>query len=1312
MPSGIPAITLNVQNIIDLVKEKNSTDPSVLQFLRGNMLLSGKKVNSLIFILQYANKQQNQDLSRCVLDLLLNKFDELNESDWRQLSDEQIPAIIYFLSLLLFQNGLYDNQQIKIYPKLPEYGMDIGLLGFTILNKCLSHDDQSKFQPVFNVSLFRRIFDQYLNSASVQIMIRDAINYPKFYPNLYVSPFGRLWTNACLKQIIEECRNNKDDYNIAPLINTFLEMACLAVKERDRDLYNYLFEFLLEDAHSYFLIQNDGRFSSDALPIWKLIHLKSFAPADYIEPVDALLYFCIENSNLSQFLALGYDNGVSKNGVQLLLEMTDRDPKLVESFLLRFMGELNITHIAHTIEGYEDEDLNNLLEQLNTSLITKIRLITHPDLYLWVQQLLVQMKAIEYPIYVDNYYDENLVVPVGARLEEPVQSINPYQLHLGFFESQETYSWGRSIIEPLDESSYNLAFDFNAGIHNKYLGGHLPSIPRLVAASSRPGPTPHQRIPFIRLADVIQPNVNRTPYSIDYNGLTADFYSYDGKEITREDNVTFVCAGRKENALLPPVTQGGRIVAVLTENELGNLAGLPDGYDILVIKGLQSNYYGNYNNLGAITSRRIGIFLFAAFCNLPIIMMLDDNIKEVTFEEGNLSIFHYLARQFKNEVCLTVPTKSYSASEASKKELGSKFFMIRLDRVRARLDNDQLLYLLFPEAKCVNYWGEDYYLQIMLDALIPGQEALVTLPQEHIALMRSRQHTNAFLKTGKKAELLPELPIDVFYQFPPEIHRLLSHAISAFNRIVTENEQRYQNKLSYIESMDLGSKHTQANGLNHLLPELRDAVNDDQMEVSAPETPNPYAIPIEDMQFRERFKYFTQRTEFKRESLRKYQQEAIRQVCTMQEQKGSLIMATGTGKTRTQCDLARLAYHAAIDGEAIFIVTPFIKLVDQFFNGFVDYNMTSSAANVDLRVPIKSVLKISSDGKSCNLSLLIQNSKWKEGKSILIFCQASFDKLLAEHPDLMEHCALLLLDEYHEYPKTIEALDKHSEAHGYSPFVIGSTATPHPEVDLKPVYTYNRAQGVAEGVLAAVMSDTLGQDYSDSNLDGVINTFPYFLANLVHPGFIDGRTLTQTRGIIFLPSIKHCDQLERVLNDQGIRCHAIHSKNTKNRDELEKYLAHREPTVLLAVEMLGVGFDDPSLSWIILATPQLKPMYVEQMVGRVMRRDGAKIGYVLGFNSIIESVRSLLKSHPQDVSPLNDHYYGQRITCGNVIFTTGVNPEENEESKKRLRVETADDLIESIETDPKRAKKGLGFFAPQPSVIKENISSQTNYRVN
>lgn len=1306
MPSGRPVIILNVQNIIDFIKGKIPTDPSVLQFLRGNLLLNGKKVNSLIFILQYADKQQDQDLSRCVIDLLLNNFDVLNESDWRLLSDEQIPAIIYFLSLLLFQKGLQNTQQHKIYNKLPEYGMDICSSGFTILNKFLSLGDPSKFQPGYN--LFCHIFKQYLNNASAKIMFQDAINHPKFYPELYKLPLGRAWTNACFKKIIGACRLNRD-VDIAPLINTFLEMACLAAKEKDIGFFNYLFEFLSKDARNYFFNQDDERFY--ALPIWKLIHLKSFAPADFIEPVDSLLYFCIENSNLNQFLALDCDNGVSKNGVQLLLEMTDRDPELVETFLLRFMGELNITHIAHTIEDYEYEDLNKLLEQLNTSLITQMRLITHPDLYLWVQQLLVQMEAIEYPIYVDNYY-ENEVLPDGYRQDEPVQSINPYQLHTGFLESQQTYSWGRSITEPVDDSPFNLAFDFNAGIHDKYLGGHLPSIPRPVAASSRPGPPPHQRIPFIRLSDVIQPNVNRTPYSIDYNGLTADFYSYDGNGITSDDNVIFVCAGRKENALLPPVTQGGRIIAVLTENELGNLEGLPNGYDILVIKGLQSSYYGNYSNLEVITSRRIGIFLFAAFCNLPIIMMLDDNIKEVTFEEGSLSIFHYLARQFKNEVCLTVPTKSYSASEASKKELGSKFFMIRLDRVRARLTNDQLLYLLFPEAKCANYWGEDYYLQIMFDALFPGQEVLATLPQENIALIRSRQHINAFLKTGKKAELLPELPIDAFYQFPPVMHRLLTHAISAFNRIVIENEQRYQNKLSYIESMDLGFKHLQANGLNHFFPGLRDAVNDDQMEVSAPEILDSYTIAIRDKPFRERFESFTQSTQFKNESLRGYQQEAIRQVCNMQEQKGSLIMATGSGKTRTQCDLARLAYHAAIDGEAIFIVTPYIKLVNQFFNGFVAHNKTSSAANVDLRVPLMRILTISSDGKSCNLSLITKNSKWKEGKSILIFCQASFDKLLAEHPDLMEHCVLLLLDEYHEYSKTIKALNKHTEAYGYSPFVVGSTATPHRQIDLKPVYTYSRAQGIIDGFLASVISDTLGLDFSDSNLDGVINALPNFLANLVHPGFCNRQTLAQTRGIIFLPSIRHCEQLEKVLNEHGIRCHSIHSKNSKNKEELEKYLGHREPTVLLAVQMLGVGFDDPSLSWIILAIQNVNLMQVEQMVGRVMRRDGEKIGYILGFNAIIQSVKGLLKSHPQDIVPLNDHYYGQSITCGSVTFTTGKNPEENEESKKRPRVETADVPIELTETDSKRAKKGLGFFAPQPSVIKENINSQTNYRIN
>ncbi|USQ14711.1 DEAD/DEAH box helicase family protein [Legionella lytica] len=796
----------------------------------------------------------------------------------------------------------------------------------------------------------------------------------------------------------------------------------------------------------------------------------------------------------------------------------------------------------------------------------------------------------------------------------------------------------------VDEPVFNNSLVIRAGIQDKYLGANLPSL-TIAKSSTIMQPTLGTiSVPFERLSSLNPRNPLKHTQMINALGLYADLYTAEEQPVTPEAKVTFICAGRKENAFLPPIAPGERVILVLTENEFATLGVLP-AYDVLVIKEIHSS--GQALPPGTITSRRLAIILFAAHNKLSHVLMLDDNIKVVNYTtfRADYSLFDYLYDKQNEALCISISTGFNTNLKSG--QLGSKLFMLNLAKIKEYLPDEQL-YLLLPEPKHNSSWGEDYYLQIMLHHLAqPQLNGYAIAPPQEANLLRSKTHRNAFRATNKLAEPLESLSEEYALALEKAQLDLANKTIASFNDLIRSNQLRYQAQQTRLANADLVQYHAQLNGME---------VNSQLTTIHLPENPYP---------FQQRWQQIHGKAPFDASYLRSYQQQAIIAALTMNTPQSQLMMATGTGKTRVQIELARLAYHAALDDECIIIVTPFIQLMEQFYDNFIAYNKQSSSSAFNLQIPQENIIKISSALNSCTVAHLQYNQRIKQQKCILIFCEDSFSLLMKQNPELVSRCCLLLLDEYHEYAQRIPELINQLNQWESELLLIGSTATPPLKNALPSIFNYTFKQGISDGILAPVIADSLGLPYTKNNLSILMKKLPQLLQQIIHPGFRQKTTLQQSRGVIYFASIEECDAAKEQLKTHGYNAYAIHSGNSRYKEELESFINSNQPGVLLAVNMLGIGFDDPSLSWLILAVERQHDniQRLEQMVGRVVRKYQDKIGYILGFGRIIcEAITPLLKDVIIDAATIQPEYYNQDIELSpKYHFTTKTPPN----SKKR-----------------------------------------------
>lgn len=619
-------------------------------------------------------------------------------------------------------------------------------------------------------------------------------------------------------------------------------------------------------------------------------------------------------------------------------------------------------------------------------------------------------------------------------------------------------------------------------------------------------------------------------------------------------------------------------------------------------------------------------------------------------------------------------------------ELGSKFFMINMKLIREVLIDNEDIFLLFPAASHVRAWGEDYYFQIFLHHLLkekrcPGYEIV---PTADIGLFRSQKNKNAFAATGKKAEKNNE--VTFLDEFPEKLSVIVEKTMVTFNYLVEENYKIHAQKTAFIQNADLLSLHAKANN----------RIDDAPSDVAE-------AVESNSSDFKERFYTLINEYDFNNSMLRPYQVEAVQNVPQLDKRLSRLVMATGSGKSIIQATLAFFAYHASVPNQHVFIITPQIDLVMQFYEDLIKYNQSLIDKNDSLNIPAQAIVTVSSHTQSLSANSLLRNRLFKQQKSIVICCVDSFSKLMQEKDDtLVRKASLILLDEYHEYVpkvKTVCALD--------DPQIIASSATP-PQNDMikDTVYSFSLEDALNGKLHAGIIAGHLNCNYSVENVTTLIQCLPKILTTQYHPGFGDTGTLAESKGIIYLKSIALCNEVKKILNQQNITAYAIHSNNDLASLEVKNFVASANPGVLLAVRKLRFGFDCPDLAWEIIARPPLQKepnQDIEQMLGRIIRRYEDKIGFVLTFQDIYEKYLSpLIKKQNKPVALVPDflaHDVEYRLneegTCEVIDMDLEDTPESpplrffSSPKRKYKELSNNKEITEGSETDDESPRKKI-----------------------
>jgi superfamily II DNA or RNA helicase len=346
--------------------------------------------------------------------------------------------------------------------------------------------------------------------------------------------------------------------------------------------------------------------------------------------------------------------------------------------------------------------------------------------------------------------------------------------------------------------------------------------------------------------------------------------------------------------------------------------------------------------------------------------------------------------------------------------------------------------------------------------------------------------------------------------------------------------------------------------------------------------------------------------------LRPYQIEAVAKVREAFEEGGMsrllIHMATGAGKTITFCSLAKdLNAKWVLEGRRdsrVLVLVHREELLDQTVQSF---KRIWPEADVG-------VVKGKSD--EYRAQVVVGTIQTCTGDRRL-------EKLQNETEGLGGF-GICIIDEAHHAPaRSYQCI---LEALGFlkddSKLLVGVTATPFRQdkklrlndtfqhmayeisafrlIELGTLVKVNARRIMTDVKLSSNDSD---EDFNSSQLEVLINS-PERNALVVN-SYIDygqGR-----KAVAFCISIKHAQDLSQAFLDQGIKATSLHSKI--KRDERKSILeAHRrgEIQVLTNVSILTEGYDDTSISCILMARPTKSPGLYAQCIGRGLRSHPGK----------------------------------------------------------------------------------------------------------
>ncbi|WP_066380399.1 DEAD/DEAH box helicase family protein [Anabaena sp. CA = ATCC 33047] len=367
---------------------------------------------------------------------------------------------------------------------------------------------------------------------------------------------------------------------------------------------------------------------------------------------------------------------------------------------------------------------------------------------------------------------------------------------------------------------------------------------------------------------------------------------------------------------------------------------------------------------------------------------------------------------------------------------------------------------------------------------------------------------------------------------------------------------------------------------------------------------------------------------------RSYQTLAIRSITEAfddrKERKALLVMATGTGKTRTAIALVDLLMRANWVKRVLFLADR-NALITQALRAFKSHLPTATA------VDITKYEATPTDNVVLSTYPTMLNRINRNDGDKRIFGPGHFDLIIVDEA----HRSI-----YHKYRAIFDYFDG---------LLVGLTATPRDEVhrdtyrifDLEagvPTFAYELRDAIADGYLVpgrgvqvpfrflrtgiryADLSPAEQEEYEDRFRDEETGAIPDKInAAALNDWLFNISTVDQAlellmqRGlkveggdrlgktIIFARNQKHAEFIVQRFNlnyphYRGEFAQVIHSEITYNQSLIDDFSeAHKQPTIAVSVDMLDTGIDVPEVVNLVFFKPVYSLVKFNQMIGRGTR---------------------------------------------------------------------------------------------------------------
>lgn len=337
------------------------------------------------------------------------------------------------------------------------------------------------------------------------------------------------------------------------------------------------------------------------------------------------------------------------------------------------------------------------------------------------------------------------------------------------------------------------------------------------------------------------------------------------------------------------------------------------------------------------------------------------------------------------------------------------------------------------------------------------------------------------------------------------------------------------------------------------------------------------------------------------------------------------LMATGTGKTFSVVRLIEL-----LGFKKALWITHTEELVDQSALAFIreqfDESLSKHIESVGFVDYIRS--KGAFAGKEFKMGLIKADIFQPQGNVVMASAATLHRRLHLLKPTDFD---VVICDEAHLFcsPSFVKSVNYFSPT-----LLLGVTATgyradglPLGNIFDEVVYEYDISEAVKDGYLCEIDAirvstkvnldsvRTLGGEFNQKELSNEIDTLAR--NNLVVDSYI--KYAKGRKGIFFGCNIQHCLNLVEAFQQKGIKAEAVSSDEELTGDRSLKVAAYKrgEIEVLVNVNILTTGFDEPDTGVIGAACPTKSKTKYMQMIGRGTRLKSE--GYVgkFGQNVII-----------------------------------------------------------------------------------------------